>query len=736
MIMKVSIRAAAPWLAFAALSLAGGCGVEKAEPAAMEQVVATSVATSSEYQPGEAPSPESWPANGRDNGQTRYSPLNQINSETVGRLGYAWQFSDFMVRGRTHHGMESNPVLYRETLFVTGPWGSVHAIDARTGKQKWSFEPPLEFAEAKMACCDVVNRGLAIADDKIFVGAFDGFLYALDASSGDIVWQIDSFVDRKWNYTITSAPFIAGDVVMIGNAGSDMGARGYVSAYDVKTGELVWRFWSVPGDPKAGPDETPEVTMARATWPKDTRWELGLGGNAWDNLGYDPETNTAFLGIGNGGPHPAWLRSESGEITDQLFLSSIVAVDADTGRLKWYYQTTPGDSWDYAATSHMILANLEIDGRERKVLMQAPKNGVFYILDRETGELLRADPYTDVTWMTGVDMKTGRPNIAPEAYYKDKPVILAPSPIGAHAWTPMSYHPETGLVYFHVYELALKVVEVKPVEFMRGAINQGNTPLFPPFDTPEDKAFLAAHDLKPKFEARLKAWDPVAGKAAWQTEPLPFVSGGTLSTGDLVFQGTGGGYLDAYDAATGERLLHLFVGTNIMGAPITYELDGVQYIAVTAGAGGPQGSQFAPDSAAFEYENYERVIVLKLDGGDVPLPPKRDPAPDQPLPTPIAASDEVIEHGKALYEYHCHRCHTMGGAVGNYPNLWNAPPFVFDAFEMIVRDGAYRPAGMSGFGDELSDDDIAAIKAFIVNDTIKAKTLGEDAASRSNVANH
>jgi quinohemoprotein ethanol dehydrogenase len=717
-------RHTAPLMILALLTMVS-CGGERNDQATPKPD-STSV---SDYQSGQPPAPESWPANGRDMGQTRFSPLEDINGQTINRLGLAWEFKNFIVRGRTHHGMESNPVLFDGMLYVTGPWGTAYALDARTGELKWEFEPALEHIDGRSACCDAVNRGLAIADGKIFVGAFDGILYALDAKTGAIVWQADTFVNRHWNYSITSAPFLAGDKVMIGNAGGDMGVRGYVSAYNIDTGELAWRFWAVPGDPAAGPDETPEVTMARATWPKDTRWELGLGGNAWDNLGYDPETNTAFLALGNGGPHPAWLRSKSGKVTDQLFLSSIVAVDANTGRMKWHYQTTPGDSWDFAATSHMILADIQIDGATRRVIMQAPKNGIFYVLDRDTGELLRADPITTVNWTTGVDLKTGRPAISPYVDYSKGPVVVFPSAAGGHAWQPMSFSPRTGLVYLHVYNTGMRLQDVRPAKFLPGTSNQASAGAFPPFKDPAILELVAKQHIDVKFEARLKAWNPVTGKAAWESDPLPFVSGGTLVAGDLVFQGTTGGYFNAYDATSGKRLLNLFIGTNIMAAPVTYKLDGIQYIAITAGAGGPQGAAFAPDTAAYGYENYERLLVLKLDGGDVPLPPKRMPEPQAPTPQTIQASAGTIEHGKASFEAYCSRCHAVGGATGIFPNLWNMPSNVIESFQAIVGDGAYRAAGMSGFSDILSNDDIAAIKAFIVNDIVAVRTTGKGATS-------
>lgn len=654
-----------------------------------------------------------WPRSGRDMGDSYFSPLEGITAENVDRLGLAFEFTEFLQRGRTEYGLQSTPVMIDGKLFFSGPWGEAYALDATTGEQLWMHDTQADGQYARNTCCGVVNRGVAVADGKVFVGALDGHLFALDMNTGDEVWKVDTFVNRHWNYSLTGAPQIAGDVVIIGQAGSDMGARGYVSAYKIATGELAWRFWAVPGDPAAGPDETPEVTLARATWPEDTRWELGLGGAPWNGLAYDPETNTAYLGMGNGGPHPAWLRSESGEITDQLFLSSIVAVDAATGRMKWYYQETPGDSWDFTATAPMILANLEIDGRQREVLMQAPKNGIFYVLDRTTGELLRADPYTRVNWTTGVDMETGRPAINPEVDYRQESKLVWPSGAGGHGWQPMAFSPRTGLVYVPVYETGMDQAASGPARFIPGNINQTTMGSFPPF-SPER---LAGRE-QGKFEGRLKAWNPLTGELAWQSEPLTFLNGGVMVAGDLVFQGSADGNLAIYDATTGRKLHSVFLGSVIMGAPMTYAIGGEQYVAVLAGAGGPQGGFFGPGVVAGQRENYQRLVVLKLDGATIPLPPERSPLSPVPLPERIPASAAMMAQGQRLFLERCSRCHAMGGALGVYPNLWRMQPGTITGFRSIVRDGILKMGGMSAFADQLSDEEIEAIRAFVVNDTI------------------
>lgn len=676
-----------------------------------------------------------WDLSGGDAGDTRYADLDQITPANIDQLGLAWEFRDFIVRGRTHRGMESNPVLVDGVLYLSAPWGNVHAIDARTGALIWTFDSEADGQYARYTCCDVVNRGLAVAGGRVFVASLDGYLYALDRKTGKPVWKVDTFPARKWSTTITGAPQVAGDKVLIGNAGADMGSRGYVSAYDMATGKLAWRFWAVPGDPADGPDETPEVALARKTWPADARFDIGLGGNSWEGLAYDAETDTAYLGLGNGGPQPVARRSRSGATGfDNLFLTCIVAVDAKTGRMKWYYQTTPGDSWDYAAASPFILTDLVIAGRQRKVIMQAPKNGMFYVLDRVTGELLRADPYTVVTWNKGVDMKTGRPIPAPEADFSQGAKIIWPSVAGGHAWVPMSYSPRTGLVYLPVMEAPAKMEMAPPAPFRQGTRNALNLVQFPPFTKPGDAELMKGQPA-PRVEGRLKAWDPVSGQARWQSDPLPFLTGGTLVSGDLVFHGSSDGFLWVYDAATGKVLRRILIGTAIMAAPMTYVLDGVQYVAVTAGAGGPQAGRFGPGHAAATRENFERLLVFRLGGKAIDLPPLRAQTQAEPL-RPLPASTATLARGEQLFQEYCQRCHTMGGATSNYPNLWTMNQATVDAFEAIVGDGAYRYGGMGSFSDLLTRDEIGAVKAFIVNDSLAKRQGGNAAGAHNNLSDH
>jgi len=674
-----------------------------------------------------------WLMNGRTHEQQRFSPLTQITAANVERLGFAWEFRNFIVRGRTRYGIESNPLVVDGVMYFSGPWGTAYAVDAHDGRPLWSFDPHANGNSARTACCGVVNRGLAVWKGKVYVGSLDGFLVALDARSGQERWRVDTIFDHTMPNTITGAPYVAGDNILIGNAGADIGGRGYVSAYEAQSGKLVWRFFAVPGDPAKGPDETPDVTLARKTWSADTRWDMGGGGNAWDSMAYDPQLGLAYIGVGNGGPHPRWVRSPGGG--DNLFVSSIVALDAKTGRMKWYYQETPGDSWDFASTQHLMLADIPWQGKTRKVIMQAPKNGMFYVLDRQSGELLKADPYVTVNWNEGVDLKSGRPRMSERADYSQHARIVWPSAAGGHGWQPMAFNPDTGLVYLQTYEAPMRYQLAPLVQPLRGVLNQGEATQFAPF--PKEDAAELAGQPQPRFEGRLKAWNPTTGTVAWQSGTLPFVSGGVLATASgLVFQGATDGTISVYDARSGRVLKQLFIGTAIMGAPITYALDGKQYVAVSAGAGGPQGASFGPDVAAFKYENFDRVIAFQLDGGAVPLPPPAQRPPAQPAPPPMPVDAAVTHEGEMLFRTHCQRCHIMGGAFGVYPNLWNLSAGTLAAFEDIVYGGAYREGGMAAFSDMLSKSQVQAIKAFIVNDWNEKARLGAQAGASSQAAYH
>lgn len=640
-----------------------------------------------------------WALHGRGFAEQRYSPLEQIHTGNVAQLGLAWTFDDFVVRGRTHRGTQATPLMRDGVLYFTGPWSVVYAVDAESGAVRWTHDPQVDGAWARHACCDAVNRGVVLWKDMVYVATLDGWLVALDARTGEPRWRVDTLVDRSRSYTITGAPRLAGGNIVIGNGGAEMGVRGYVSAYDAASGRLAWRFYTVPG---AGPDEHPEVGTARKSWSPRARWDLGGGGTVWDSMTYDPELDLLYVGVGNGGPWPVWVRN-AGERPDNLFLSSILAIEARSGRLAWYYQTTPADSWDYTATQNMILADLRIGGRLRKVLMQAPKNGFFYVLDRASGELLAAEKYTQVTWAERIDRQTGRPVVSESALYAAAPRTVWPSTAGGHNWQPMAYSPQRGWVYIPTLEMPMTFsTQQGDVHYLPGANNVGASAAPPP---------------ERVQRSVLKAWDPVAGRIVWQSAPLPWWGGGVLTTaGGLVLQGSADGVLTAYDAASGRILKKIETGLAIMAPPMSYEIAGRQYIAVLAGLGGAMNGRFHAGFAALEYRNHERLFVFALGGRAVDLPPRLDKVPQRPLATGLPADADTVALGRQRYLQFCARCHAPRSVPNGYPDLWNLPPALYAAFDSIVLGGAMSYAGMAGFADVLTPQDTLAIRAFIVAD--------------------
>ncbi|MDR2216127.1 MAG: PQQ-dependent dehydrogenase, methanol/ethanol family, partial [Nevskiaceae bacterium] len=593
----------------------------------------------------------SWPALGGDYAEQHYSPLTQINKGNVGELGFAWEGDVDSTRG-----LEATPIVADGVIYVSSTWSRVFAFDARSGRQLWSYDPQVPRGIGRLLCCDVVNRGVAVWNGRVFVGTLDGRLIALDARSGELVWSIDTVENRDRPYTITGAPRVIDGRLIIGNSGADRGVRGYVSALNPDNGELIWRFWVVPEGPNAEP-ENEDVAAALATWPKDEIWTGKGGGTAWDAMAYDPDLNLLYVGTGNGG---SWKRQRPDDNTDNLYVSSIVALHADTGKIAWHYQTTPGDMWDYTATNSIILADIEFQGSARKVLFQAPKNGFFYLLDRQTGELLGADKYGAATWASHVDMATGRPVRTPSAEFRKEDQLIFPNPNGAHDWQPMSFNPQTGLAYIPAFD-------VPWVNSTKAGFRYFYDLGVPPAEL---KRMTAG---QPEIEKGgfLRAWDVANRKLKWQVKLPGTWNGGTLTTaGDIVMQAAGDGYFNAYDAQTGERLLHRFIGNSAMAAPVTYTVDGVQYVAQLAGYGGSGMLTIADTAAVKFYENKGRLIVFKLGGGDVPLPPKRDvplgpPPTDQTLP-PLSA--QQMADGQQLY-LRCAGCHSTGGGTPMLPNL-------------------------------------------------------------------
>jgi len=519
------------------------------------------------------PADGDWVGYGRDYAETHHSPLKQVDQSNVSKLAEAWS-----VEVGSDGKLETTPLVFNGVLYGTSTWSQVYAIDLRTKKVKWQYDPALvrggTEAMGPRPCCGPVNRGVALYDGRVYVGLLDGRLVALDAETGAPVWAVQT-TPPGTDYTITGAPRIVKGKVVIGQGGAEYGVRGFLAAYDAATGKQAWKFYVIPGDP-AKPFEDEALARAAKTW-NGQWWKYGGGGTPWDGIAYDPELNLVYVGTGNGSPWNANHRSPGGG--DNLYLSSIVALNADTGKYVWHYQTTPGDNWDYNAAQPMILADLTIGGSPRKVLMQAPKNGFFYVLDRGTGKLISGEPYVFTSWATGIDKQTGRPSETEAARYRYTPVRLSPSPVGAHHWPPMAFNPTTGFVYYPGQETSSVFAMEEKFEFKEGQWNLGIRRGTPPGAKP-----VPPPPPDPKAPAPggfFVAWDPVAQKAAWK---IPFQSsGGALSTaGQLIFVGNSAGKFFALDPLTGKTLWEAQLGQGV-ATPISLELDGKQYIAVMAG---------------------------------------------------------------------------------------------------------------------------------------------------------
>lgn len=654
-----------------------------------------------------------WLAHGRTFNEQRFSPLKQINEQNVPQLGLAWHYDLDINRG-----VEATPIVVDGVMYTTGAFSFVYALDVRSGKLLWKYDPRVNREFAANACCDVVNRGVAVLEGKVYLATLDGYLDALEAATGKRVWRIDTLTDRARPYTITGAPRIAGKNIVIGNAGGEFGVRGYVTAYDAKTGKQAWRFFTVPGDPKK-PYESKALEMAAKTWKGDKYWEYGGGGTVWDSMTYDPELNLLYLGVGNGSPWSSYVRSPGGG--DNLFLSSIVAVKADTGEYVWHYQTTPGDKYDFTATQHMILAELNIGGQARKVIMQAPKNGFFYVLDRKTGQFISAEKYVMVTWATGVDSKTGRVNEdAVGTDYSKEPKLIMPSPFGGHNWHPMSFSPLTGFVYIPSQDTAFPYSNDPNYKPGKRGFNVAQQPI----PNPEDEAGIK--QMVKGSVGYLLAWNPVTQKEAWKVTYKHPLNGGVLSTaGNLVFIGTTDGRVVAYSADKGQQLWETPAQTGIIAPPITYSVNGEQYVTVMAGWGGVLGVIGGDMAAAAKVKSHARVLTFKIGGKDV-LPPLPPDAPI-PAPPPMTASAEVVQGGRILYTAYCATCH--GGAAvsgGVIADLRHLNQNKHEAFVSIVQNGIVSK-GMPSYSGVLKDEEIKAIQAFVIK-----RAHDEKASSKGN----
>ncbi len=628
--------------------------------------------------------------------------------------------------------MKRCPIVVDGILYASGTWGIVYALDARNGSLLWTFDPHSDGQPARYSgAADVANRGVAVFEGRVFVIALDCRIYALNARTGAILWQ--AATNEGPRYACTGRPTIAGGLVVVGNGGGDFGAggvRGYVSAYAIDIGQLKWRFYTVPSLTESNP--SPEMKAAASSWDPRRNPALGGGGTVWDGMGYDPHLNLLYFGTGNAAPYLA-ERTLNGRPIDRLYAASIIALHADSGRLAWYYQTTPGDIWDFDAAAPFVLADLQIASKTRSTLLQANKNGYFYVLDRITGEPISAKAFTYMNWSSGMDPHF-RPIVRPNASWGTRPRMIYPGIEGAHAWAPMSYDPQLGLVYIPVMDAPYILINVaqnpgSTVKFVDSATHAAA--VLPDKDfRPEDVTplygelprFPTAHPKTggPLVRSALLAWDPVHQRPVWQQQTSRdylVLDGGVLSTaGNLVFAGREDGYFMAYAADTGRVLKALDTGVATMAAPMTYEVGGTQYIAVMQGHGGGYMASFE-GTAALRYVNEGRILALKVGGApDVPKPKLREVEPRQE-PPPRRGTAQDIAAGRTLFYEWCTPCHTLG-VTSVTPDLTRLGRGIGDpqVFKAIVLKGALAPLGMARFSDDLSEQDADALHAFLVDE--------------------
>ncbi len=693
--MRSSIKAVLTALALAAITTQASAQVDTARITASN----------------DAANAGQWLSYGRDYSEQRYSPLEQITPDNVDQLSLAW-FGDLSERGGSY---ETTPLVVDGIIYVSSPWSKVYAFDAKTGQQIWKYDPQVPGAFAVKLCCGIVNRGVSAYNGNIIWGTLDGRLVAVNAKNGEKVWEKQVTDPEQW-HSITGAPRIANGKIYIGEAGSEFHMRGYMAAYDADNGAELWRWWAVPGNPALG-FEQPELEMAATTW-KGEWWLTGGGGTPWDGIVYDPETNLVIIGTGNGAPWPAEVRSPGGG--DNLFTSSIVALDADTGEYVWHYQATPMDSFDFDNTQQLTTADLMIDGVERHVVMQAPKNGVFYVIEVATGKVLSADLYVPTAnWMTGFDANF-RPILNPDANYGlfgDRGFHVVPSAGGAHSWHPMAFSPKTNLMYIPTNYGSFPLVAEAGALMgnQKLSINVGKRPEAP----------------APVLEgggSYLLAWDPVKRAPAWQQRSGSSRAGVLATGGNLVFQGSaetapgvtpGPGVpsdpvLAAFRADTGEKVWSAKTQAGIVGGSASYEIDGEQYVAVVAGQGGGRGGYWAP--------NYARLLVYKI-GGTAVLPEQVTFTPPVLNPPADFGTTEELAMGEAAYNANCASCHGNSGRVSSlFPDLKYATALNNPAlFQAIVIDGALQNNGMVSFRDELTPDQADMIRMYVTKLANEAK---------------
>ncbi|MDG2277067.1 MAG: PQQ-dependent dehydrogenase, methanol/ethanol family [Pseudomonadales bacterium] len=699
------IRVAGAYTVF--LLMLNGCGSD-GEPTSVTATNGAGDVTDERIINQSFAEPGSWLSYGQNYKEQRFSSLMQINKENIERLRLAWSLP---IGGATER-MQGTPLVVDGVMYATNGWSVVYALDATTGEELWRYDPKTDREYVKYSCCGgVVNRGVAVSEGRVFVATYDGRLVSIDANTGEGLWDVDTWhPSALGRFNISGAPRVAAGKVFIGQGSSESGhRRGYVTAYDAITGEVDWRFYLVPGDPSK-PFEHPEMEMAAKTWGGEW-WKYGGGGTAWNSLVYDEELSTLYIGVGNGAPWPRQIRSPGGG--DDLFLTAIVAVDVETGVMKWYYQTVPGDNWDYSSAMDITLGELEVDGKLTKVLLQAPKNGFFYVLDRTNGDLLRAHPYTDgITWATHIDMETGRPVENPNVVFEKNPAWILPANAGAHNWEPQSWDAEQGIMYFYYHDYPnFYALDEQFVKTGRYEINEVGLSLGIAYG-PYREALAKTANERPPAEGYITAFDPLTGEHKWRHKLESVFNGGVLATkGGLLFQGEGTGVFVARDTDDGTVLWTFDGHGSFSSSVMTYMVGSVQYVATMV-------------SGSRAYDRPGELLVFSLDGDALLREPnKRDfSIPVQP---PQNATLEQLEEGNRLYHEQCAICHRSLGVpsivASAAPDLRMMSTETQAAFEAIVLGGMKKPLGMPSFADALDRTSTAAIQAFISSKAYDAR---------------
>jgi quinohemoprotein ethanol dehydrogenase len=656
--------------------------------------------------------PGSWLSYGQTYKEQRFSKLTQITRDNVDELGLAWtrEIGDFNMR------MQGTPIVVDGVMYASNGWSVVFALDATTGEEIWRYDPEVDRDSIRLACCGPAhNRGVAVYEGKVYVGTFDGRLVAIDATTGTLVWDVDTYhPSGLGRFNVTGAPRAAAGKIYIGQGSSESGhRRGYVTAYDAETGEVAWRFYLVPGDPNE-PFEHPEMEMAAKTWGGEW-WKFGGGGTAWNSLVYDEDFNSLYIGVGNGAPWPRQIRSgnawskkspENPLAGDDLFLTAIVSVDVETGRMNWFYQTVPGDNWDYSSAMDMTLTEMEVDGKMTKVLLQAPKNGFFYVIDRSNGKVLRAHPYTEgITWATHVDLETGRPIENPAVRYEEDPQWILPANAGAHNWEPQSWDEEQGIMYFYYhdyanfYSLAEEFVKTGIYKIRERGLSLG-------WGEGEYRRKLEAQAApRPESKGFVGAFDPLTGEYKWRHRLESVFNGGVLATTTgLLFQGEGNGQFVVRDTDTGEPIWSYDALGSFSSSIMSYQIDDTQYVATMVT--GNRSIDLGGTVLVFKLGGQDTLDVGEIADVSVPEQPE------------IEIDYQTYTKGDQLYHAQCASCH---GGIGIPTEVATIAPDLrlmtletHGEYEDIVLGGSRADKGMAGFAEDLGADDIEAIRMFLV----------------------